>query len=376
MYSGTTVKQGEAKAVVFATGKNTRFARTVELVAGAEEKSHFQRAVLRIGYFLMASSGVLVVTIVLFSILLREDPVIDVIIFALGLTLSGIPVALPTVLSVTMSIGAGRLARWKAIVSKLPAMEEMAGLKVLCADKTGTLTKNELELQEPVLFAAEKTHDLILSAALTIRQDEDIEDPIDKAVLKGLDDTKVLDHYQVSEFRPFDPTRKIADADIEHEGKAFTVAKGPPQAILKLVGSGNKMGNEIASKVDELGRDGFRALGVARKDEGEEWQYLGLLPLLDPPRDDAEKVVKAASENGIDIRMVTGDHLAIAKQVAGQLNLGQNISVATGVFGEGEETDDPEVVKQISEADGFVSGPSDWGLSTVFYRSLPSWWSV
>ena len=87
MYSGTTVKQGEAKAVVFATGKNTRFARTVELVAGAEEKSHFQRAVLRIGYFLMASSGVLVVIIFLFSILFRENPVIDVIIFALGLTL-------------------------------------------------------------------------------------------------------------------------------------------------------------------------------------------------------------------------------------------------------------------------------------------------
>jgi H+-transporting ATPase len=354
VYSGTTVKQGEAKAVVFATGKNTRFARTVELVAGAEEQSHFQRAVLRIGYFLMASSGALVVIIVLYSILLREDPVVEVIIFALGLTLSGIPVALPTVLSVTMSIGAGRLARWKAIVSKLPAMEEMAGLKVLCADKTGTLTKNELELQEPVLFAAEDDHDLILTAALTIKQDEDIEDPIDQAVLKGLGDTKQIDDYQVSEFRPFDPTRKMADADIKHEGKAFTVAKGAPQAILKLVGSDEKMGNEITSKVEELGSDGFRALGVARKDERGEWQYLGLLPLLDPPRDDAAKVLKAASEHGIDIRMVTGDHLAIAKQVAGQLNLGQNIKVATDVFAEGKEADDPEVVKQITEADGFA----------------------
>jgi len=354
VYSGTTVKQGEAKAVVFATGKDTRFAKTVELVAGAEEKSHFQRAVLRIGYFLMASSGVLVVTIALVSILLREDPVIEVIIFALGLTLSGIPVALPTVLSVTMSIGAGRLAKWKAIVSKLPAMEEMAGLKVLCADKTGTLTKNELELQEPVLFEAEDNHDLILTAALTIRHDEDIEDPIDQAVLKGLDDTKELENYQISELRPFDPTRKMADADITYEGKAFTVAKGAPQAILKLVGSDKKMTNEIASKVDDLGRDGFRALGVARKYEGQEWQYLGLLPLLDPPRDDAEKVVNAASEHGIDIRMVTGDHLAIAKQVAGQLNLGQNIKVATDVFGEGKGADDPEVVKQITEADGFA----------------------
>jgi len=116
----------------------------------------------------MASSGGLVLTIVLFSILVREDPIIEVIIFALGLILSGIPVALPTVLSVTMSIGAGRLAKWKASVSKLPAMEEMAGLKVLCADKTGTLTKNELELQEPVLFTAEDVHDLILSVALTM----------------------------------------------------------------------------------------------------------------------------------------------------------------------------------------------------------------
>ncbi len=353
-YSGTTVKQGEAKAVVFATGKNTRFARTVELVAGADEISHFQRAVVRIGYFLMASAGVLVVTIALVSILLREDPVIEVIIFALGLTLSGIPVALPTVLSVTMSIGAGRLAKWKAIVSKLPAMEEMAGLRVLCADKTGTLTKNELELQEPVLFAAEDNHDLILAAALTIRNDEDIEDPIDQAVYKGLDDPKELDNYQVSEFRPFDPTRKMADADIKYEGKAFTVAKGAPQAILKLVESDEKMDNEITAKVDELGRDGFRALGVARKDEGGEWQYLGLLPLLDPPRDDAAKVVKAAAEHGIDIRMVTGDHLAIAKQVAGQLNLGQNIKVATDVFGNGKEADDPEVVRQITEADGFA----------------------
>lgn len=346
VYSGTTVKQGEAKAVVVATGKNTRFARTVELVAGAEEVSHFQRAVLRIGYFLMGSAGLLVLSIVVVSII-RGDPAIEVIIFALGLTLAGIPVALPAVLSVTMSIGAGRLATWKAIVSKLPAMEEMAGLKVLCADKTGTLTKNELALQDPVLFTAKDKHDLILAAALTIERDGDIEDPIDKAVLDDLDNPKELDRYNVREFRPFDPTRKMADADIEYEGKTFTVAKGAPQAILKLVDPEEEIAKEVRAKVDELGRDGFRALGVARQDDHGNWQYLGLLSLLDPPREDSAEVVQAARAHGIDIRMVTGDHLAIARQVASQLDLGQDIKVATDVFGEGEARNQPEDVEPI-----------------------------
>jgi magnesium-transporting ATPase (P-type) len=146
-----------------------------------EVVSHFRRAVIRIGYFLMAAAGVLVVSIVATS-MLRGDPVIEVIIFALGLTMAGIPVALPAVLSVTMSIGAGRLAKWKAIVSRLASMEEMAGLSVLCADKTGTLTKNELELQDPVVLAARDKHDLIVTAALTVRREDDIEDPIDRAV--------------------------------------------------------------------------------------------------------------------------------------------------------------------------------------------------
>ncbi|MFW6102038.1 MAG: plasma-membrane proton-efflux P-type ATPase [Chloroflexota bacterium] len=354
IYSGTGVKQGEARAVVTATGRNTRFAKTVELVAGAKVKSHFQRAVLRIGSFLMGSAGALVITIVLVSILLRGDPVIEVIVFALGLTLAGIPVALPAVLSVTMSIGAGRLAKWKAIVSKLPAMEEMAGLKVLCADKTGTLTKNELELQDPVLLNAKDKHALILAAALTVQRDGDIEDPIDKAILEGLDDTKELDEYKIKEFHPFDPTRKMANADIEYQGKRFTVAKGAPQAILKLVGPDEKTSKEVNSKVDDLGRNGFRALGVARKDGNGKWQYLGLLSLLDPPREDSADVVKAAKEHGIDIRMVTGDHLAIAKQVAKQLDLGQDIKVANDVFAEDSQPDEPAVVKKVTEADGFA----------------------
>ncbi len=351
VFAGTTVKQGEAKTVVVSTGKNTQFARTVELVAGAEQVSHFRRAVIRIGYFLMGAAGALVAAILLVSIL-RGDPVIEVIIFALGLTLAGIPVALPAVLSVTMSIGAGRLAKWKAIVSRLPAMEEMAGLKILCADKTGTLTKNELELQEPVILSASDEEDLILAAALTARQDE--ADPIDQAVLSAVDEKDKLDGYNIVEFRPFDPTRKMADADVEFEGKKFSVAKGAPQAILELVDSDKKVKEEVEEKVDELGKNGYRALGVARTDENGKWQYLGILSLLDPPREDSGEVIQAAQDHGIDIRMVTGDHLAIAKQVSKQLKLGQDIKIATEVFTEGTSGDDEQTVQKVVEADGFA----------------------
>ncbi|MFO8010751.1 MAG: plasma-membrane proton-efflux P-type ATPase [Dehalococcoidia bacterium] len=355
-YTGTTVKQGEGRAVVTATGRNTRFARTVELIETAEEHSHFQRAVLRIGYFLIASAGFLVATIVIVTIL-RGDPWVDVMLFALGLTIAGIPVALPAVLSVTMSIGAGRLAEWKAIVSKLAAMEEMAGLEVLCADKTGTLTKNQLEMREPVLIEGGDKHELIVVAALTARQNAD--DPIDRAVLGGLEDQSELDDYEVTGLRPFDPTRKYADSDVQGKGYSFTAAKGAPQAILRLVHGDDNLKSKVSNKVDELGEQGFRSLGVAMKN-GEGWKYLGLIPLLDPPREDSADVLRKSQEHGIDVRMVTGDHTAIGKQVAGLMGLGQDIRSASDVFREDEEGEgtsgqkERQISEEVLNADGFA----------------------
>lgn len=366
IYSSTTAKRGEAKAVVIATGRDTRFAHTVELVEKAEEVSHFRKAVLRIGYFLIGTTLVLNVIIITVSFL-RGEPRVDVLLFALALTLAGIPQALPAVLSVTMTVGASRLAGWKAIVSRLASMEEIAGLQVLCADKTGTLTKNELQLQDPVVIKAKNEHDLILAAALTCRRDAD--DPIDNAVLGGLDNMEELDQFKIVEFRPFDPTRKRADADVEHNEKGFSVAKGAPQAILDLVDADDKERKDITSKVDKLGEDGFRSLGVARKDNGK-WQYLGILPLLDPPREDSAEVIKSAQDHGIDIRMVTGDHTAIGKQVAGLIGLGQNIKRATELFGEPQEEKEGkeearEISKETLSADGFAEVTPEHKFSII-----------
>jgi H+-transporting ATPase len=271
--------------------------------------------------------------------------------FALVLTIAGIPQALPAVLTVTMTIGANRLADMKAIVSRLAAMDEIAGLDVLCADKTGTLTKNELELQDPIVLAAEDERDLVLAAALTTRRDG--EDPIDQAILGGLEDTSGLDDHEIVNFRPFDPTRKRAEADVRCNGSEFTVAKGAPQVILDLVEADDAMRDEISSKVDELGKDGFRALGVARRRNGS-WDYLGILPLLDPPQDGVTDVIRDARVHGLDIHMVTGDHAAIAKQVAGQVGLGQEIPEASSVFGAEDAEISEEGKQKVLEADGFA----------------------
>jgi H+-transporting ATPase len=357
IYSGTSVKQGEGMAVTVSTGRSTKFARTVELVEAAGQASHFQRAVIRIGYFLMGLVLLLVLVIVAVS-LVRQEPWVEVVLFSLGLTIAGIPVALPAILSVTMAVGANRLTDMKAIVSKLAAIEEMAGLEVLCADKTGTLTKNQLELQQPVLVSAKNAHELILSAALTARRDGG--DPIDEAVIGGLDDPAQLDSYRIAKFRPFDPKSKRAEADVEADGKTFTVAKGAPQVILDLVGVQDEEREDIESEVGRLGVEGFRALGVARKDADGVWNCLGILPLLDPPQEDSSSVVRAAKDHGIDIRMVTGDHRAIAKQVARQLGLGEDIRVASELFREGEGTgdtkteDNAEVSSELLAADGFA----------------------
>lgn len=353
LYSGTSAKRGQAEAVVVATGTDTKFGRTVELVQEAEQISHFRRAVLRIGYFLIGATAVLV-AIVLGVSLWRGVDWWMVAFLALGLTLAGIPQALPAVLSVTMTVGARRLARMEAIVSRLASMEEMAGLEVLCADKTGTLTKNELELQEPSLIEAKDGQQAIVAAALTCERDEP--DPIDRAILNALDGKDGLEAYEVTEFQPFDPTRKRADAKVRGEEGVLEVSKGAPQAVMELVDADEDVRGKVEQAVDDLGEQGFRALGVARRDDDGAWRYLAVLPLLDPPRSESAEVVEDAKAHGIDVRMVTGDHAAIGRKVAGQIGMGEAIESAGELFGDHQQFDpgtDESRRRRVIEADGY-----------------------
>jgi H+-transporting ATPase len=346
-YSGSIAKQGEMAGVVTATGMRTYFGKTAHLVEQAKTVSHFQRAVLRIGNFLILVTIGLVLIIGL-AALFRHDPLLETVQFALILTVASIPVALPAVLSVTMAVGAERLARMRAIVSRLVSIEEMAGMDILCSDKTGTLTKNELTLGDPQPAAGVSRDDLLLAAALASRRDAP--DAIDAAILASAREVR-FDDWAVKAFHPFDPVVKRAEAEIEKRGRRFTVAKGAPQVIVDLCGLGKEERRTIAAMVEQDAAKGYRTLGVARNDDAGNWHFLGLLPLYDPPRDDCAETIATARAMGVDIKMVTGDHEAIAREIAGQLHLGQNIVVAEAAFR--QDGADPDV-SQIVAADGFA----------------------
>ena len=305
VFSGSIIRQGEINALVYATGADTYFGRTTELVQQARTVSHFQRAVLKIGNYLIILAAALVAVIVAVAIV-RGDPILTTVQFALVLTVAAIPVAMPTVLSVTMAVGARRLARKQAIVTRLAAIEELAGVDVLCADKTGTLTQNSLTLGDPFAVEDSTPREVVLNAALASRADND--DPIDLAVLAGLPDDQALQAYQVGHFQPFDAVHKRTEAAVtDADGAAFTVTKGAPQVILALAANAASVTPAVDEAVKDFAARGFRSLGVARADAVGDWRFLGVLPLFDPPRDDAKATVATAGQMGVTIKMVTGD---------------------------------------------------------------------
>lgn len=348
VYSGSIAKLGEMTGIVTATGMKTYFGQTAHLVEQAKTVSHFQRAVLRIGNFLILVTIGLVAMIGL-AALFRRDPLIETAQFALILTVASIPVALPAVLSVTMAVGAERLAKMRAIVSRLVSIEEMAGMNMLCTDKTGTLTKNELTLGELQPAEGVSGENLLFAAALACQRDAP--DAIDAAILAGVKTAKDLESCKVIAFRPFDPVAKRAEAEIEQEGQRFKVAKGAPQVILDLCALGPSQRQTIGAEIDADAAKGFRTLAVARTDAAGQWHFLGLLPLFDPPRDDSAATIAATRQMGLGIKMLTGDHEAIAREIAGQLHLGQNIVVAHDVFGKDAPA---ERLPAILNADGFA----------------------
>ena len=331
-YSGSIVKLGEMTAVVTATGMRTYFGRTAQLVETARVRSHFQRAVLRIGDFLMICTLALVTLIVVLA-MFRQDPFLRTLEFALILTVAAIPVALPAVLSVTMAVGAEKLARMKAIVSRLVSIEEMAGVDVLCADKTGTLTKNELTLGNPLPAEGVAPRELILAAVLASNRDDP--DAIDKAVLDAAGATPDTDSYKLVKFTPFDPVSKRTEAEARRGDARVRMAKGAPQVILDLAEPGDAARKGAEKQVEDLAAEGYRAIGVARTDAAGHWRYLGLLPIFDAPRDDSAVTIRRTKDMGIAVKMVTGDHEAIARQIARKLGLGTDILSADDIFGDG-----------------------------------------
>lgn len=366
-YSGSVAVQGEMTALVTETGERTYFGKTTRLVASAKSVSHFQKAVLTIGDYLIFLSLALVSILVLVE-LFRGAKVLTLIQFALILTIAAIPVAMPAVLSVTMAVGAVALSKMKAIVTRLESIEEMAGIDVLCSDKTGTLTENKLRLGDPVVIEAENPAEVVLAAALASQFETG--DAIDKAVIAGLAKPGELSRFRQDRFVPFDPVRKCTSAEITSDGTSFTVTKGAPQVVLDLCHLDEKSAAAANEAIEQLAAGGYRTLGVARRsgfsvaDDGTgdgsnggagEWHFLGLLPLSDPPRPDSAETIRKAIALGIQVKMLTGDNTAITAEIAERVGLGRNIVPARELLGDDPEKDlSSAQVARIEEADGFA----------------------
>ncbi len=351
VYSGSIVRRGETDALVYATGKDTYFGKTAQLIEAGGATSHFQRAVLKIGDFLILFA-IALVALILIVALFRGDPMMTTVQFALVLTVAAIPVALPTVLSVTMAVGAKILSRSQAIVSRLASIEELAGMDVLCSDKTGTLTQNRLTLGEPFTVAGVTPEETIRVASLASRRED--EDPIDLAVLGGQEGDEADGPCKVKHFVPFDPVHKRTEATVEGpHGHVFKATKGATQVILELSANAGEVRKSVEGAIEEFASRGFRALGVARTDDHDQWQFLGVLPLYDPPRDDSRTTLQTAGKMGCRVKMVTGDQRPIAREVARKLAMGANILDA-GVFAETSHHETGQLADAIEQADGFA----------------------
>ncbi|GAM17154.1 hypothetical protein SAMD00019534_003290 [Acytostelium subglobosum LB1] len=336
VYSGSSMKQGEATCVVTSTGVNTFFGRAANLVQETESHGHLQIVLRNIGVFCITFIVVWVIIELVVQFVARKAPCsgirdCETISNALVLLVGGIPIAMPTVLSVTMAIGATQLSKKQAIVSRLTAIEELAGMDILCSDKTGTLTLNVLTVDTPICFGGATVEEAVFAAYLACSEGDD-RDAIDVATTNYAHENfqslnyaehKIIKHY------PFNPVDKKAMGLVEGpEGKQYKTAKGAPQIILDQSYNKGELGDDINKAIDDLAERGYRSLGVSRADDAPEfknWRFIALIPLFDPPRHDTEDTIKRALEMGVRVKMITGDQLAIAKETARRLGMGGNL---------------------------------------------------
>ncbi|KUO39978.1 MAG: magnesium-transporting ATPase [Candidatus Hadarchaeum yellowstonense] len=351
VYSSSIVKRGEAKCVVVSTGKNTYFGKTAELVRIARPKSHQQQIMMAVVRYSLYVSMAALILVLAYAFLLHMDAM-TMLTFALVFLMGAIPVALPAVFAVVLATGAIELSKKNVLVTKLSAIEDAASMQVLCLDKTGTITQNKLSVVESIPFSGFEKEDVVLMASLA--SSVETGDPMDLAIIERARSTGVgVSDYVPVSFTPFDPTTKRSEAIVEHGGQRFKVVKGAPRVVAALCQMTEAEFNERIDRiVIDQSSKGYRTLAVARSKGSNlnDLQLVGLLALADPPRPDSKEIVEELKELGIAVKMLTGDNVTIAKEIARQVSLGDRIVRMPDLKGRNEE----EQLRIVEENDGFA----------------------
>jgi H+-transporting ATPase len=330
---GSAIKRGESKAIVVQTGANTFLGKAAGLLAGVEHTGRFQKILNQITLSLLIIC-LIFAAIIFGKLQTAHNELVRNLSIVVVILVASIPIAIEVVCTSTLAVGSRRLAEKKIIVARLSAIEELAGMTILCSDKTGTLTLNKLSLREPIPMLSMDANEIHFYAALASKREEGNQDAIDFCITKAVRDTlggeEKMKKFVELEFEPFNPTDKRAEATIRAaDNSVFRVTKGAPQAVLRMCHNAAEIRDKVDQAVQDLADRGFRALGLAITYTGvgetPQWEFEGILSLYDPPRPDTKATIAQARENGIEVKMVTGDHTVIAKETCRELGMGANI---------------------------------------------------
>jgi plasma-membrane proton-efflux P-type ATPase len=350
--SGSVVRQGEGNGVVILTGAETFFGRTTQLVQQARPKLHIEAVVAKVVRWLFVIVGALLGVVGILS-LIRHVPLLEMVPLMLVLLMSAVPVALPVMFTVSMAVGAKELAKRGVLVTRLSATEDAATMDVLCVDKTGTITMNQLAVTGVIPLAQATESDVLLAAALASQESN--QDPIDLAFLAAAKERHVFDDAAATtpvSFAPFDATNRRTEAVLEQNGQRLRVMKGAVRTVAQACGLQPPAIDALEARVSESALKGYRSLAVARGSETGTPVLLGLVTLFDPPRPDAKALIAELGGLGISVTMLTGDALAVASEIAQGVGL-SNIKRVSDLKAVSAQAGN-EALDLLAGADGFA----------------------
>jgi H+-transporting ATPase len=350
--SGSVVRRGEGNGVVILTGAQTYFGRTTELVQLARPKLHIEAVVAKVVRWLFVIVGALLGIVVVLS-LIRHVPLLEMVPLMLVLLMSAVPVALPVMFTVSMAVGAKELAKRGVLVTRLSAAEDAATMDVLCVDKTGTITMNQLAVTGVIPLEHATESDVLFAAALASQESN--QDPIDLAFLAAAKERHVFDNSVAVtpiSFAPFDAKNRRTEAVVEQNGQRLRVMKGAVRTVAEACGLQSPAIEALEARVSESAQKGYRTLAVARGPEIGAPALLGLVTLFDPSRPDAKQLIAALHDLGVSVKMLTGDALAVAREIARGVGL-PNIQRVSDLKAASAQAGN-EAVDLLAGADGFA----------------------